>query len=96
MPCAIGSGSLRTCESDVMRTVMGFFVARSCTVMLFAEASMDEIVPAIFRNVPQTISVAVNSLPSALRVPRARSWSPTLICSRRAGFASSNLIESGA
>ena len=64
--------------------------------MVLAEASIEEIVPAMFRNVPHTISAAASSLPSALRVPRARSWSPGLISSSRAGFASSNLIESGA
>ena len=96
MRCAIGSGSFRTCESAASRTVTDFLVARSCSVIVFAEVSIEEIVPAMFRNVPATISAAVNSVPSALRVPRARSWSPALICSSFAGFASSNLIESGA
>src|SRR5258708_2150792 len=72
--CAMGGGSLRNCDSAVIFTVMDFFETKSWTVMVPADASSAEIGPAIFRNVPETISSAVNSAPSALRVPRARSW----------------------
>ena len=60
------------------------------------DASVETTVPARFRNVPETISSAFNSVPSALRVPRARSWSPGRTWSRVPALASSNLIESGA
>ena len=70
---AIIGGSLRSWESDVTFTRTGFFVFKSVTLIVLWPALMEETVPAMFRNDPETISSAVNSLPSSLRVPRARS-----------------------
>ena len=58
-----------------------FFASMSFTVMLLLAASRELTVPAILRNVPEITSSAVSSLPSALRLPRARNWSPALIWS---------------
>lgn len=71
--CANMGGSLRICVSVPIFTVMGFFATRSITVIVPALSSTALIVPAILRNVPETTSSAVNSAPSALRVPLARS-----------------------
>ncbi len=73
-----------------------FLLNRSCTEIVLVAGSIAVMGPAIFRNEPDTISSAVNSPPSALRVPRARSWSPALISASAPGFASSNFTESGA
>jgi hypothetical protein len=70
---AIMGGSLRSWESDVNLTSTGFFVFKSMTLIVFSLTSIEATVPAMFRNDPQTISSAANSLPSSLRVPRARS-----------------------
>ena len=79
MRCAIGSGSFFSCEMAATFTTTGFFVAKSFTVIDCAGASIEVTVPAMLRNDPDTISSAANEPPSALREPRARSWSPTLI-----------------
>ena len=96
MRWAISGGKRRSCDWLVIFTANDFLVMRSITVIVFALASIDEMVPAILRKLPETTSSAANSLPSALRVPRARSWSPALIRSIGAGLASSNETESGA
>jgi hypothetical protein len=88
-------GSILSCESPVIFTVTGFLLNRSLTVRVPLEASTSLSRPAMFRKEPETISSALRSPPSALRVPRARSWSPGLIWSRVPGVASSNLTESG-
>ena len=46
-----------------------FFVTRSLTVNELALASMEETVPAMLRNEPETISSALTSSPA--RSPRA-------------------------
>ena len=65
-------GSLRNWESAVNLTSTGFFVFKSVTLIVFWLTSIEETVPAMFRNDPETISSAAKSLPSSLRVPRAR------------------------
>ena len=58
-----------------------FLVKTSITPIVLSPWLIAETVPAMLRNDPETISSALSSLPSALRVPRARSWSPDLISS---------------
>src|ERR1700738_2188974 len=57
---------------------------------------MELMVPATLRNVPQTTSSASIWEPSALLLPRARSWSPARIASRGAGCASAKRTDPGA
>src|ERR1700722_4446247 len=71
--CAIGAGSFRNCDVCEICTTTGFFVTRSCTVIVFVAASIELIVPEIFRKEPDTTSSAASSPPSALFCPRARS-----------------------
>ena len=95
-PWATCAGNLKTCDLDVTLTSTGFLVTRSVTVSVPAAASIVLMVPDMLRNDPETTSSAAKSPPLALRVPRARSWSPALICARTLGVASSNCTESGA
>src|SRR5580693_1354801 len=64
--CAIGAGNFLNCDVCEIRTTTGFFVTKSCTVIMFVPASIELIVPEIFRNEPDTTSSAVSSPPSAL------------------------------
>ena len=93
--CAICGASLRNCESELNLMTTDFFANMSFTVMLLLAASMELIVPAMLRNVPEITSSAAISFPSALRVPRARNWSPVLIWSIVPFCASANFTELG-
>src|SRR5271156_6151560 len=70
--CATSGGNLRSCDWEETFTTTGFFVIKSITVIEFEAVSIELIVPAILRNDPVTISSASIALPSALRVPSAR------------------------
>ncbi len=73
---AVAAGSWRNSESGVTFTTTGALAIRSITVISFAPALTASTAPAMFRNDPETTSAAMSSVPSALKVPRARSWSP--------------------
>ena len=72
MRCAISAGSFFICESADTFTTTALFPIASCTVIVLFAVSIALMIPAIFRNVPETTSSALTSLPSGLRVPRAR------------------------
>src|ERR1019366_7209122 len=72
MRCAISAGSFFICESGDTFTTTALLRIASCTVIVLLAASIALMVPAIFRNAPETTSSALTSLPSGLRVPRAR------------------------
>ncbi len=87
---------MRSCESGVIFTTAACLLIVSFSVTVPAARSTDVISPARLRKVPETISSAVNSVPSAFLLPRARNWSPILIWLSGASLASSNFTELGA
>jgi len=92
-PSANCAGSLRICDSPLIFKVTSDLDVSSCTTSELDEASLLITVPAMLRNVPETISVAASSAPPSPRVPRARNWSPGWISVGGATLAASNRVE---
>lgn len=91
---AVAGSNFFIAESALTRMVSGFLVARSVTLNSPAAASMERIVAAICRKVPETIRSAWMVAPSAPLLPRTRTWSPILISENTLGWESLNRAES--